>query len=66
MKPQIVPATCFAYLENGNVCGKPAKIPDLARGCFVCEDHRPKKDGGRWIQPPLISASTNSLTSTQN
>lgn len=56
-RSHITAATCFAYDDAGNVCGKPATVPDPARGCFVCEEHRPGKDKGRWSQPALLSNS---------
>lgn len=35
-------ARCIAYLDNGNLCRKPAEFIDPIRGGMVCEEHRPK------------------------
>ena len=32
---------CFAYKEDGTICGRPAVVIDPQRGCAVCEVHRP-------------------------
>jgi len=32
---------CFAYDDNGNICGKSAVYVDNNRGCMVCEEHKP-------------------------
>jgi hypothetical protein len=37
-------STCIAYLPNGNICGRPAKILDPARGGMVCVLHAPDPD----------------------
>jgi len=40
-------ARCCAYTDAGNICNvTPAPFYDLARGGFVCADHRPLKGGG--------------------
>lgn len=33
---------CIAYLENGDICGKPAEFLDPQRGGMVCNQHKPK------------------------
>lgn len=32
-------AKCWAYREDGRICGKPAIGIDEQRGCVVCEEH---------------------------
>lgn len=39
-QPQVMPR-CFAYEDNGQVCGAPAAAFDHQRGCMVCEKHKP-------------------------
>ena len=36
---------CWAYLENGEMCGRPAVAIDAERGYTVCEIHQ-RKIGG--------------------
>jgi len=31
--------TCWAYTEEGTICGKSAVAVDPQRGCAVCEEH---------------------------
>ena len=35
-------ATCIAYSETGNICGRPASILDIQRGGMVCGVHAPR------------------------
>lgn len=51
---------CYAYLEDGTLCGASANFLDEQRGCCVCAAHRPVgtkppvaiiviySEGGRW------------------
>lgn len=32
---------CYAYLEDGTLCGASANFLDEQRGCYVCFAHRP-------------------------
>ena len=36
-------AKCIAYLETGNICGRPASILDTQRGGMVCGVHAPRR-----------------------
>lgn len=35
-------AICIAYLDNGDLCRKPASYIDPTRGGMVCDEHKPK------------------------
>jgi len=42
---------CWAYDENGNLCGQPAVTVDPQRGCTVCRQHAPDGETNRKDQP---------------
>lgn len=33
---------CYAYTEDGKICGAEATVLDLARGFYVCPEHGPR------------------------
>ena len=34
-----VPPRCFAYRDDGTICGQPGLFLDRQRGFYVCEEH---------------------------
>lgn len=42
---------CWAYDENGNLCGQPVVTVDPQRGCTVCRQHAPDGETNRKDQP---------------
>jgi hypothetical protein len=47
--------SCFAYEENGSICGAPAIAFDAQRGCMVCEKHRPAISLAEQVLGPMES-----------
>lgn len=45
---------CWAYRENGNICGEPANYIDSARGYTVCTQHRRKENSVDLFEKPLF------------
>lgn len=42
---------CWAYDENGNLCGQPTVTIDPQRGCTVCRRHTPEGEANQQEQP---------------